>query len=310
MGGTNHVGLRELMSRAGVKSEPTSSTCGFILGPRLNASGRMAHGKTGLELLTTEDRSLARNIAEELEFLNRKRQQIEQAAVEEAEKWLAENFCSERDLAVVVASREWHPGVVGIVASRLAKKHHRPAVVIAIDSAGKGKGSCRSIAGCSMMDALRACDSSLETFGGHAMAAGVELWEDRVNDFRIALNDWLQQNAPREIFQPSLDIDEELRGQEWSEELARTLAQMEPFGCGNPAPVFVMRGAELTGEPKIFGRSHLRFSVNTEGRRVDVTAFKWGDSKPPSRALDLAGHWEMDDYTGRPRLRMLDWAAT
>lgn len=308
MGSTHHVGLKELMRRAGIKGLPTPSTCGYILGPRLNASGRLAQGRSGWELLTTDDHELARQIADELEILNRRRQQIELQAVNEAEAWLEENYHPQRDRCIVVASKSWHQGVVGIVASRLMRKYYRPTVVISVDESGLGKGSCRGIEGCSLMDALRDCENFLQTFGGHAMAAGLEIDGERIDAFRAELNRWHAEHVKEIYFEPRLNIDFELGGKELSAKLAATLAQMEPFGRGNPSPVFVVKDVEVI-TPRIFAQKHLRFRGRADGKTFDVVAFGMGSQKPPSARPNLAGYWEVDDYTGNPCFRMIHWSA-
>lgn len=307
MAKTQHVGLRELIRRAGVKGTLTSTTCGFILGPRLNASGRMAQGRAGWELLATDDGELARQIAEDLESLNRKRQKVEQDVMNETEAWMEKNFDAERDRGIVVASRDWHQGVVGIVASRLMRRYHRPTIVIAVDEKGQCKGSCRSVEDCSLMDVLRGCGEDLEAFGGHAMAAGIEINEDKIESFREHFNAWLRENVSEECFHPKLHIDFELRGHELNGKLASELDKMEPFGRGNPEPVFMVREAEFTSPLKIFNQRHLKFRARAEGNEFDVVAFNMAKQVPPSRNPTLAGHWEIDDYSGFPCFRLVDW---
>jgi single-stranded-DNA-specific exonuclease len=304
---TAHVGLHELMQQAGLKRPPTPSTCGFVLGPRLNASGRMADATAGWELLTTSDRAKARQIAAELETLNRQRQQLEQQALTEAEDWIAAHPEESAGRALVVASRDWHPGVVGIVAARLLRKFYRPVFVIALGEGGKGKGSGRGIEGLSLMEALRAVGGTLVGFGGHALAAGVEVEESRVDDFRREINAWLAANTPEEIYQPLLHLETELAGEELDDRLALRLASLEPFGRSNPAPLFAIRGAEVVSPPRVFAQKHLRFRARSGPAEFDVVAFGFGGAAFPSPRPDLAGHWEMDEYTGRPCLRMVDW---
>ena len=175
---TNHVGLQELMQAAGIRRRPTPVTVGFMIGPRLNASGRLAQAKFGWELLTTQDRRRAAKLAKQLNDWNRERQDLEQQAAYEAEAVITKKV-GENPKIVVVASREWHQGVIGIVASRLQKMWYCPIIVISIDEEGKGKGSGRSIEGCSLMDGLRHCQDLMISFGGHAMAAGLEIQADK-----------------------------------------------------------------------------------------------------------------------------------
>lgn len=307
MNQTSHVGLQELMRRAGVRTSATPVTCGFILGPRLNASGRLASARSGWQLLTTQDRRMASRIAEELEQLNRQRQRLEQQVMDEALVWLNEHFDPERDRCIVVASREWHPGVVGIVASRLARKYYLPSVVISIDENGMGKGSCRSVEGVSLMDGLRSCPDFLEGFGGHAMAAGLVVEEGRVGEFRETFNEWLLREASPEVFVPLVKVDYELDGSDLDDSLAVDLQRLEPYGRHNPPPVFAVSGVEILGKPHVIAGKHLRFKARAGGNEFSVVGFNFADQQPPSSTISIAGHWEIDSYTNAACMRMVDW---
>jgi single-stranded-DNA-specific exonuclease len=168
---TSHLGLKRLMEVSGVgQRTPTSFTLGFQLGPRINAGGRVGDASSGLELLLSHNPTETSRLARELDLQNRKRQELEAIALGEAEEQVG---TSPQGLVVVAASERWHPGVVGIVAARLARKFHRPSFIIAINPAGEGKGSGRGLPGLSLMDALRACSPCLRGFGGHEAAAGI-----------------------------------------------------------------------------------------------------------------------------------------
>ncbi len=172
---TEWIGLRALMQVAGVTPPIRPVHIGFRIGPRLNAAGRVGVAQDALELLLAEDVGKALLLARSLDWQNRDRQSVEQKTLEEALQQLANTFVPDRDAAIVVASRGWHPGVVGIVASRLAKQFHRPTMVIGFDDSGEGKGSGRSVAGLSLVKALEECGDYLLQFGGHEMAAGVRI---------------------------------------------------------------------------------------------------------------------------------------
>jgi len=307
MNQTTHIGLQELMKVAGLRRPPTPSTCGFILGPRLNASGRISQAEAGWRLLITDDRPQARKLALELDVLNKQRQELEQRVMTEAEDSLLENFDQGVDRCIVVASRDWHPGVVGIVASRLQRRYYRPSIVISISESGMGKGSCRTIEGCSIMELLRGCSNLLEAYGGHEMAAGLSLQESNISSFRMAANAWLAERFSPETFEQELAIDFELKSDELDENLADALARMEPFGRCNPAPVFMVRQAEIIGTPRKIAQKHIRFRARVEGREFDAIGFGMADQEIPSRAPDLAGIWEMDEYTESTCMRLVDW---
>ncbi|MEM9444052.1 MAG: single-stranded-DNA-specific exonuclease RecJ [Verrucomicrobiota bacterium] len=306
---TAHVGLQELMQAAGIRRRPTPVTIGFMIGPRLNASGRLAEAKSGWELLTTQSRRNAAILAQQLDRLNRDRQDLEQQATYEAEAIIGRKV-GVNPKCVVVASREWHQGVIGIVASRLQKKWYCPIVVISIDEDGKGKGSGRSIDGCSLMDGLRHCQDLLLSFGGHAMAAGLEIEANQIDTFRERLEEWMQSNCSEEIYQEQLDIDMELPGEALNEELARSLGKLEPFGRFNEPPIFVIRDIQCEGSEKIFGKGHLRFSARVGSNWFDAVAFNMANELLGQKKFDVVGHWEIDDYSGKPCLRILDYKSS
>ncbi|MEM1157359.1 MAG: single-stranded-DNA-specific exonuclease RecJ [Verrucomicrobiota bacterium] len=307
LGQTDHVGLQELMRVAGVKRKPVPTTVGFLLGPRLNASGRLASAKEGWRLLTTKDAQQAKELAELLDDLNRERQKVELTVFEEAREMVEAQPDEMKSGCIVLASRNWHQGVIGIVASRLQRIWYRPTIVISIDEDGKGKGSGRSIKGCSLMDALRQHQDFLRGFGGHAMAAGIEIDEDKIPVFQASLNQWFLEHTDPELYRESLDIDIQLPGELLSKELAQELSKMQPFGQCNAIPVFALNGVKVKGRPKFFGKNHVRFKAECGNVRFDVVAFGKCESKLPAQQFDLAGHWEMDDFTGAPCFRVLDW---
>jgi len=309
MARTEHVGLRALMDVAGLRKDPTPGTIGFVLGPRLNASGRLSEAAVGWELLTTNDPGNARRIAMDLDQLNRERQRLEQEAHAEAEAMFARQDPGENSHCIVVASENWHQGVVGIVASRMQKAHFRPCVVISIGPGGHGKGSARSIEGCSMMDAFRAHASHLTAFGGHAMASGLEIEADQIAGFRKSLNQWFLSQAIGVSYQESLHIDLELSPASLTEPLAKSLGELEPFGQKNAAPLIVVRGVRME-RPKVFAERHLRFQALAGRTHFPVVAFGFARGAQPSGNFDLAGHWSMDDFSGRPLFQMVDWQWT
>jgi single-stranded-DNA-specific exonuclease len=307
MGQTPHIGLQELIKRAGVKNSPTPSTCGFLLGPRLNASGRMANARAGWELLTTQDRTKAFALATELDQFNKQRQEIEQVTYDEALSQIEPFFDPAKDFAIVLASRNWHQGVVGIVASRLQRRFYRPTIIISIDEQGKGKGSCRTIEGCSLIDALRACEKHLIKFGGHVMAAGLEISEEKIDEFRVSINRWVQAHVDVKFFNPKLKIECSLLESDLGTPLAQELSQMEPFGRDNPSPIFAVREVQPYPKSLWTGRRISKFRAKVQKREFDVLSYEWDQSNELPRQMDIAGYWEMDDYTGEPCLRMIDW---
>ena len=302
---TVHPGLKRLMEVSGVgQRTPTSFTLGFQLGPRINAGGRVGNATSGLDLLLSHHPQETARLARELDLQNRKRQELEAIALGEAEEQIGQNPTG---LGLIAASERWHPGVVGIVAARLVRKFHRPSFVIALTEQGEGKGSGRGLPGLSLMDALRACAPCLRGFGGHEAAAGIVIESDKVADFQKLLQAWLEKHVAPEIFEKTLPIDMQLCPEHLTPDMARAIAELAPFGKGNPEPVFRIDGVQLMGAPKVFAERHLKFRAMVGERKFDVVGFDFA-SRPPTRPVfNLAGAWEWDEYTDGPRWRMADW---
>ena len=260
---TAKPGLRALMAVAGVEaSEVDERALGFRLGPRLNAAGRMRRADAALELLLTEDGGRAEEVARELDLLNRDRQEAETRIL-----FAADAACLPQAAAaaMVVAGEGWHPGVVGIVASRLVERWRRPCVVVALDG-DSGRGSGRSIAPYDLHAGLAACSGHLERFGGHKMAAGVELAADAVRPFRAALSAHAGAELAPEDLRPVERVDAVVPGGLLGLELAEELECLRPFGMGNPQPTLLVPAARFSqvaamGE----GGEHSRFTLVTAG---------------------------------------------
>jgi single-stranded-DNA-specific exonuclease len=301
------AGLCALMEVSQVTFPITAQDVGFRLGPRLNASGRLGDAMLSLRLLQTDDRAEAMNIASELNRNNRERQSVEAATFLQAEAQLQESFDPARDWGLVVAGADWHWGVIGIVASRLQKRYHRPTIVIGLNGEGMGKGSGRSIDGISIVRALGDCAEQLETFGGHDMAAGLNIRAERVGAFREAFNRHIRGQADDGVFQPSLALNGTIPAGEIGEDLYRRLEELAPFGRHNPEPVFVFESLSYTRPPQAFGRNHVKFFLRGARDEVEAVGFGLGQhdfSKLPAR---LAGTLDWDDYRNRVQVRIVDW---
>jgi single-stranded-DNA-specific exonuclease len=261
---TRKAGLRALMSVAGVEpGELTEHSLGFRMGPRVNAAGRMRRADAALELMLTEDADRAMEVARELDLLNTDRQQAETRIL-----FAAEAACLPQaaEGAIVVAGEGWHPGVVGIVASRLVERWRRPCVVIALDEDGGGRGSGRSIAAYDLHAGLSACADHLNRFGGHRMAAGVELAPGAVEPFRAALAAHAGAALAPEDLIPVERVDAVVPGGVLGLELAEQLESLRPFGIGNPQPTLLVPAARfqnVTGMGE--DREHSRFTLVTAG---------------------------------------------
>ncbi|WP_303104460.1 single-stranded-DNA-specific exonuclease RecJ [uncultured Mitsuokella sp.] len=246
---------------------------GFMLAPRLNAAGRIRSARQGVKLLTAGSREEAAPIAEELDLLNRERQELERGIVQKAEEKLApeEPFSLP---ALVVAGRGWNPGVIGIAASRLVDKYYKPAIVLTIQDDGVCKGSCRSIKGLHMVEALRACREHLLQFGGHEMAAGLSLKESELPAFREAFGAYAAAHLTADDYQPKVAVEFELAPEAITIPMVEELEKLEPYGMGNPKPLFGCRDVRAE-EAVAIGRerNHLRFQLGTREHRV--TGLMW-----------------------------------
>lgn len=235
------IGIKALSETANLRaSEVKTSHVGFIFGPRINASGRMGSALTALRLLLTSSLREAKSLALILEEENRRRQQEERRVVNEAVEQVERTVNFSRDRVLVVADKGWHQGVIGIVASRLVERYHRPALVISL-AQEKGKGSGRSIRSFHLVKALEAAQEHLLEFGGHEQAAGFSIEPEQIPFLRKKLNEYSHRTYPGEIFLKSIDIDLEISLAELSSQFLRELELLEPHGIGNPKPVFLTR---------------------------------------------------------------------
>ena len=295
---TRKVGLRALMDVARVDpSGLDESAIGFRLGPRLNASGRLYRADAGLELLLTEDRDRAKAVAAELDLVNTERRDVETRIRFEAEALVAEH---PEGNALVLAAEGWHPGVIGIVASRIAERHHRPAILIALDG-DEGSGSGRSIPAFDLLGGLHAASGHLLRYGGHKAAAGLTIARDEVEAFRHAFLEHANETLTAEDLIPQVRIDAIAQGDALSLDLAEELQQLAPFGQGNPPVSLLVPAAHLT-DPYALGENgrHVRFTLNAGGARSRCVQFGNGSTLPvePDEPADAAVRLEIDRYNG------------
>jgi single-stranded-DNA-specific exonuclease len=306
---TRWAGLRALVDVSQVTYPVTAQDVGFRLGPRLNASGRLGDAMLSLRLLQTDDRNEATGIAAELNRNNRERQAVEMETFVQAEALLQETYDPARDWGIVLSGKHWHWGVIGIVASRLQKRYYRPTIVIGVNDDGMGKGSGRSIDGISLVKALHDCAGHLELFGGHDMAAGLNIRADRIDAFRDAFNRHVrdQAGAGDDVFQSTLDLSGIISLPEVNDELFREFEQLAPFGRNNPEPVFLFEPVTYIRPPQLFGKNHIKLFVRAEKGEIEAVGFGFGQhdwSKPPKC---LAGTLDWDDYRNRVQIRIVDW---
>lgn len=266
------LGLRALTGVCGMKAPHKASDLGFKLGPRLNAVGRMGESARGVELLLSRDPRQARALAEVLDQENRARQEKEAEIFRQAVEMIEANGWQEGP-AIVVADQGWHPGVIGIVASRIVDQYYRPTVVIALED-GVGKGSARSISGFNLYEGLKAVDELLVEFGGHEMAAGLTVDERQIPELRQALGEIVRSRLKPEDFIPKVRIDGKISIKDINHKLLREFELLEPFGMGNPTPVLQVTGSVLSTRPMGVDQEHLRCLIqDQEGAVIEAVGF-------------------------------------
>ena len=277
------VGLAALMHRTKLDEKPylEGEDIGFVIGPRLNAAGRLGQAEIAVELLTTDDEARADKIALYLDDLNTQRQSLERSMARAANKQVKENYDLDEYAALVLADHEWHPGVIGIVAGRLAEKYNRPVVMIAGDPLGvkPGTGSARSVAGFDLHAALAECTEYLVTHGGHKAAAGLRVEPERVDAFRAAFNSIAKERIGAEPVAAELQVDAEATLQMLTHQTVSQIESLAPFGHGNSRPVLCASNVRLAGPPKRMGSTgrHLSMMVDQHGVKVRAVAFGGGD---------------------------------
>ena len=301
------AGLRALIEVSQVSFPVTAQDVGFRLGPRLNASGRLGDAMLSLRLLQTDDRAEAVSIASELNRNNRERQTVETETFTQAEAQLQATYDPARDWGIVLSGRNWHWGVIGIVASRLQKRYYRPTVVIGVNDEGVGKGSGRSIDGISIVRALKDSAEFLEHYGGHDMAAGLNIRAERVDDFRANFTRHVRAQAGDDVFQPTLALCGTLGMPEVSDDLFRQFEELAPFGRLNAEPVFLFEAITYTRPAQIFGRNHLKLFLRGERGEIEAVGFGLGQHDWSKAPVRLAGTLDWDDYHNRVQVRITDW---
>jgi single-stranded-DNA-specific exonuclease len=293
-------GLRALLRVAGMSdgAAPTAGQVAFQIAPRINAAGRMATATAVIELLLTADGVRAEAIAAQLDALNAERQRAEAGIVDRILKECEQAPVTEAHAALVFAGENWHRGVLGIVASRLVERFHRPAFVLGHTPAdGVAAGSGRSIAAFHLLEALEGMPELFTKFGGHYHAAGVTMPSGRVEEFRNRLNAWAAARLTPADFVPSLLIDAEVELREISHQAAEEALELQPFGAGNPRPLFAARGVEIASEPVWMKEKHARFVVRQDGRALRLKAWNFLDRAAelvPGRPVDIVFEIEED----------------
>jgi single-stranded-DNA-specific exonuclease len=273
-------GIKALIEIAGLR--PGNITTGqivFALAPRINAVGRLGDATRAVRLLTSEDADEARSLAQVLEEENRNRRRIDEDTFADAQQLAEECLDLDTDPAIVLHQEHWHPGVVGIVASRMVERYYKPSIMMATVD-GVAKGSARSVSGFDIYEALKRCEDKLLQFGGHKYAAGVTVDLSRLDEFRDAFKAAVKLLMKEELKTPEIRIDLELALSDITPWFVKLLREFAPFGPNNTRPTFLTRNLEVAGSPRIVGRNHLRFRVRQNGMVFDAIGFGLGEHLP------------------------------
>jgi single-stranded-DNA-specific exonuclease len=306
----NHpeVGLASLIETACIKAGKIEvGDIVFGIAPRINAVGRLGSALRAVKLLTTRDRSFSREVAGVLEDENRRRKDIDNTTLEEAVAEIQRTM-DPFDARSIVLSREgWHPGVIGIVASRLIERYYRPTVMITIEN-GQGKGSARAIAKFDIYQALKACSDLLLQFGGHKYAAGLTIAAENIPAFKKRFEQVCREIIPEEDLVPKIKIESEISLDEITSEVVGSLKRFAPFGPKNNRPNFFSRGLEVLDVPRIVGANHLKFRAGQGGVSFDAIGFNLGQHlgrvNNGSRTVEMVYAVEENEYNGRKSVQL------
>jgi single-stranded-DNA-specific exonuclease len=299
-------GIRAMVRAAGLEGRPlTSGRIGFVLAPRLNAAGRLGSALRGVELMLSTSEQEANPIARELEELNARRQDIDRQTLMRA-RGLVEAMDLPSTFGIVLAEEGWHPGVIGIVASRIVEEFGRPTVLVALEN-GEGKGSGRSISAFDLHSGLTECRDLFIRYGGHRSAAGVTISADRVAEFATKFNEVAASKLTEDDLVPELRVDLELPFAQIDDELESLLRHLEPCGIGNPSPLFIAHEITVAAPPRVVGKDGLKLALSASGR--EFTALGWGmgpraKDLEAGNVIDIAFRLERDEYRGESRLQL------
>lgn len=278
----------------------------YGLAPRINAVGRLGRAAPAVELLVTRNQMTALKIANQLEEENRRRKQIDSRTLIEALAKMEQEYDPEVDSVIVLAGEGWHPGVIGIVASRIIERFYRPTVMISIEN-GIGKGSARSIPNFDLHSALRSCADLFQQFGGHKYAAGLTIDAANIPEFKKRFNEIARGILQEDDLVRKIHLDDEIELDVITPDFLRMIKMLAPFGPKNGYPMFVSYNLSLVGEPKIVGNNHLKFKVSQNGRVFDVIGFNRGEDLPTllrNRVVDLVYTIEENTWLDRTTIQL------
>ena len=284
---TDRPGISALLEEVGLEGKPiTAENVSYAIAPRINAAGRMDNAVTALQLVLCEDEERAEELAHKLNEINVARQETEQEIVKAAQEQLDAEPAILEDRVILIWGRDWHPGVIGIVASRLVEKTGRPVIVVSVDEHGEGKGSGRSVQGFNLHECIASCEDILLRFGGHAMAAGLSVREENLPELRRRLNEWAARECAV-LFTPPLECDLSIHLDRITVESVRRLEQLAPYGAENPTPVFVLEKAVIDGIFSVSEGKHCRLRLRQGNASIYAVWFGMPPEQLPYTMGDI-----------------------
>ena len=284
---TDRPGISALLEEVGLEGKPiTAENVSYAIAPRINAAGRMDNAVTALQLVLCEDEERAEELAHKLNEINVARQETEQEIVKAAQQQLDAEPAILEDRVILIWGRDWHPGVIGIVASRLVEKTGRPVIVVSVDEHGEGKGSGRSVQGFNLHECIASCEDILLRFGGHAMAAGLSVREENLPELRRRLNEWAARECAV-LFTPPLECDLSIHLDRITVESVRRLEQLAPYGAENPTPVFVLEKAVIDGIFSVSEGKHCRLRLRQGNASIYAVWFGMPPEQLPYTTGDV-----------------------
>ncbi len=302
-------GLKALLKLVGLENKALSvGQLVFGVAPKINAAGRLGDANRSVALLTTTDKKIAKSLANELLEENNKRQIIQQEVVDSAFNMIKAHIDLNNEKAIVLAGKEWHPGVIGIVASKVKEEFHRPTVIISYDQNGVGKGSARSITGLDLYDALAASSKYLIDFGGHAMAAGLTVKEKSFNDFKKIFIEYVNNTINDEHLIQSIKLEGVLKLKDINSRFIDFLNKLAPYGPGNMRPSFASKKVEVVGNPRVIGNGdHIIFKVRQSQKIISAIGFNMSEHYEKlikGLPVDLAYVVEINEWQGRETVQL------
>lgn len=300
---TKNLGLKRLIEVVGYE-KVDSNTISFGIAPRVNACGRMGHEEEALELFLSKNIDEVNKLTENLNKYNKERQETEKKIVQEALEEIEKNDESKMPV-VVLAGEKWHHGVIGIVSSKITETYFKPSILLSLEN-GIAKGSGRSIPGFDLHEALCECSNYLEKYGGHEMAVGLSLKEEKVNDFRKAIIQYAEKMKINEII-PIIYIDKQIDGKELELKIVKELEMLEPFGEANKRPLFVYKNLRIDSIRALTEGKHLKLTLRDENKIIDAIGFNMGNLANEytiGDRIDVVGTLELNNFNGKEKIQI------